>query len=686
MPPAASGAPVLLTHGQPQRARLRRRARRATGKPVVVTIASEEGWSLVGVMGSSQLDAAGAIALVSARGLDAAVRPFAAVGRRTERRGHDAASPAERARSAADARTARRGRCGRRAAARRRASAAPRDASHFRNGRGADAPTGHFILHSNVMPPITAGRYELVTEQTGLPFDVAPEHTHLHVAAPRYTMPTDQILSSFPPANARGRVRRPAAADRAQAPHAAVGAQPRRRRCSRRSTPWLALVVVAEGEAAALDGHAGGATASRRARRCSTREDKDVEQGLYLAVTETVVKKIFPVPGRPAAARARARGRHQRHRARQRRRRRLARRGAGQPAAGVRPGERQARALHGLPRQRGRPARRAAAAAAAGGESSNSRSRRTGRCSRRSTPRGGPDPRVMGGVGAGQCRAACRRRAARATARGPRRRPRPCRPVRGVGPRWARRSTARRRWRRQPVAEQWVAGDPAGGRGGARPRRQAPGARHHGAGLPLPDRAVRAWRRCCASQCWRTGRSPPTKGATFETLMQDLDVGLLGTAAQNCRRTRRRPTRSPRSCRQATSAWTTARAAATRCAPGTAGRACPSPRARDSTAKNEAARARALGRSAAARDPRRPRGPVAGRRVRDRPAARAVAALDGIGAAALSRRAVRRRPRARGALTVAAVRAAGAGGRARRPWPASSHCRCWTCWRRTPTA
>jgi hypothetical protein len=45
-------------------------------KPVVVTIASEFGWSLVGVMGSSALDATGAIALISSRGLDAALRPF----------------------------------------------------------------------------------------------------------------------------------------------------------------------------------------------------------------------------------------------------------------------------------------------------------------------------------------------------------------------------------------------------------------------------------------------------------------------------------------------------------------------------------------------------------------------------------------------------------------------------------
>ena len=64
--------------------------------------------------------------------------------------------------------------------------------------------TGHFILHSNVMPRLTAGRYQLRTRQDGTPFDVEPEVTHIQVSSPRYTMPTDQILSSFPPANAEG--------------------------------------------------------------------------------------------------------------------------------------------------------------------------------------------------------------------------------------------------------------------------------------------------------------------------------------------------------------------------------------------------------------------------------------------------------------------------------------------------
>ncbi len=152
--------------------------------------------------------------------------------------------------------------------------------------------TGHFILHSNVMPKITAGRYELRTEQTGLPFEVEPESTHIQVAAPRYTMPVDQILSSFPPANAEG-----AFGDRLpqivlkrrtlpweRNPAGAIAPSP---------TPWLALVVVAEGEATL--------STATPVRECVTPGtalldpgDKDVEQGLYLGVTETVVKKVFP--------------------------------------------------------------------------------------------------------------------------------------------------------------------------------------------------------------------------------------------------------------------------------------------------------------------------------------------------------------------------------------------------------
>jgi hypothetical protein len=152
--------------------------------------------------------------------------------------------------------------------------------------------TGYFILYSNVMPKVTAGRYELLTEHDGLPFEVELERTHIQVAAPRFTMPTDQILSSFPPANAEGAFgdrlpqivlkRRTLPWER----NPAGAVQPS-------ETPWLALVVVAEGEAQL--------STAAPVRDCVTPgttlldpDDKDVEQGLYLAVTETVVKKLFP--------------------------------------------------------------------------------------------------------------------------------------------------------------------------------------------------------------------------------------------------------------------------------------------------------------------------------------------------------------------------------------------------------
>jgi hypothetical protein len=152
--------------------------------------------------------------------------------------------------------------------------------------------TGHFILHSNVMPPLTAGRYELVSEHEGTPFAVAPEHTHVTVSAPRYVMPVDQILSTFPPANAEGAFserlpqivlkRRTLPWERN--PAGSPDPSP---------VPWLALVVVAEGEA-----QLSTATPVAQCVTAGTTlldpDDKDVEQGLYLAVTETVVKKIFP--------------------------------------------------------------------------------------------------------------------------------------------------------------------------------------------------------------------------------------------------------------------------------------------------------------------------------------------------------------------------------------------------------
>ena len=47
-----------------------------TAGPVTVTVACEQGWSLVGVLASPELSPDGAVSLISARGLDAALNPF----------------------------------------------------------------------------------------------------------------------------------------------------------------------------------------------------------------------------------------------------------------------------------------------------------------------------------------------------------------------------------------------------------------------------------------------------------------------------------------------------------------------------------------------------------------------------------------------------------------------------------
>jgi hypothetical protein len=77
---AAGGerAPVLLT--MDNRSVLAYEIVPTGDQPVTVSIASEEGWSLVGVLGSEALNATGAIALIASRGLDAVVQPMAPTG------------------------------------------------------------------------------------------------------------------------------------------------------------------------------------------------------------------------------------------------------------------------------------------------------------------------------------------------------------------------------------------------------------------------------------------------------------------------------------------------------------------------------------------------------------------------------------------------------------------------------
>lgn len=147
---------------------------------------------------------------------------------------------------------------------------------------------GFFILHSRAVPPLEAGDYTLTGNQTLSGGPTAPYAGHLRVTSPRYAMPPDQVLSTFPPANAEGSFE-------TRLPQIVL----RRRTLpwerivdgAHREIPWLALVVIAEGE-----GQISGETP---VKDCVTTGitlsgPGDVASGAYLAVSDTVVKKVFP--------------------------------------------------------------------------------------------------------------------------------------------------------------------------------------------------------------------------------------------------------------------------------------------------------------------------------------------------------------------------------------------------------
>ena len=377
-------------------------------------------------------------------------------------------------------------------------------------------------------------------------------------------MPTDQILSSFPPANAEG----------------AFGDRLPQIVLKRRTLPWErnpagAATVVADAVARARrrrrgrgascpTADAGRAVRHRRARRCSTPTDKDVEQGLYLAVTETVVKKIFPCAGGPAAARPRARGRRQRHRAGQRRRRRLARRRARQPAAGVRRRRRQAGALHGLPGQPRGPARRAAAADAAGrllrvraGAGLDACSPTIAAVGADHARRWAASTSATAAAAASSCSGAAAPGAAAALAAA-----RPRRQPRAIGAALDGAASDGRSRRRRAVG---AATDRGGRRGGRATR------------TPSASCATR-WPRAsaCRSSCIAAREGAALPGARALVVhdqrgrdVRDADAGPRRRPARHRarsraagRRRRRRPA-APRSSRPGTSASATARAAAT---------------------------------------------------------------------------------------------------------------------------
>jgi hypothetical protein len=147
---------------------------------------------------------------------------------------------------------------------------------------------GHFILHSSVRTFLPAGAYTAHIGQTITAPDaaVAPLDAHFEVTAPRFAMPADQILSTFPPNQSEGSY-----SSRLAQIVLRRRTLPWERRIDDAGSPWLALVLLADAEAEVKSSLpiaqcvTPGVTISGRS---------DVAVGDAIVVTDRVVKQVFP--------------------------------------------------------------------------------------------------------------------------------------------------------------------------------------------------------------------------------------------------------------------------------------------------------------------------------------------------------------------------------------------------------
>ncbi len=165
---------------------------------------------------------------------------------------------------------------------------------------------GKFFLYDSIVPALEAGDYTMNVsiglDTTGDGVDegdlpTAPLATHINVTAPRFKLPPDQALMTFPPANSEGAYesrlpqivlkKRTLPWDRKAAP---TGRIIKTQRVEER-TPWLALVVIAEGE--------GQVVHDKPWEECITPGVTligrvDTPRASYLSVPQSTVDAIFP--------------------------------------------------------------------------------------------------------------------------------------------------------------------------------------------------------------------------------------------------------------------------------------------------------------------------------------------------------------------------------------------------------
>ena len=166
---------------------------------------------------------------------------------------------------------------------------------------------GFFELYPEARSILKAGAYLLAVDHdlTAHPPDNADgtiavdgSDFTLRIISPRYAMPPEQILSTFPPASAVGdwRQRLPQIVFKRRTlpwERDPDTVPPRFTLNAQSSPPWLALVVLAEGE-----GQLSGDVATTECVTAGTpmpdAEDTDTDKGKYLEVRKSIVDAIFP--------------------------------------------------------------------------------------------------------------------------------------------------------------------------------------------------------------------------------------------------------------------------------------------------------------------------------------------------------------------------------------------------------
>ena len=161
---------------------------------------------------------------------------------------------------------------------------------------------GKFFLYDAIVPALEAGKYTVtaslnIETEDGSSNPVRDHDLHVSVTAPRFKLPPDQALMMFPPANSEGayEARLPQIVlkkktlpwDRAAAP---TGTKFNNQKVEEH-TPWMALVVIAEGE--------GQIVHDQPWKECVTpgvtlSGEADALTASYLSVPRSTVDKVFP--------------------------------------------------------------------------------------------------------------------------------------------------------------------------------------------------------------------------------------------------------------------------------------------------------------------------------------------------------------------------------------------------------